>query len=144
MNKEEKWIQSERKRVVQYLKNNVDQYNAVGEVPAFYFYPYFAIWAIESKNCVGSVGFWVFSGDIPTDIVLRDWNDNDDNPRKALKRILKIWRKYIPYLSKGKNPPDIKMGNNIKERKEISELLLRRIKILNEILKDNDVWDYNV
>ena len=64
---EETWCAERRNDAVQYLRNQRLDHGAVGEVPAWFAVPYISIWAIESRKVPGSVGWWVISGDLPTD-----------------------------------------------------------------------------
>ena len=123
------------------MKNNIDLYGEIPDWPAFYVFPYFAVWAIESKRNPNYVGYWVFSGDIPADVVVRDWNDDSDNPRKAMKRLMERWRSYIPILKKGDSPPDVNLGSDRETRIEMAELLEGRIKAIAIWIEDNSIWE---
>ncbi len=133
----ENWVTQERERVVQYLKDQNVTHNGVGEWPAFDVAPYFAIWAIQSKRAIGQVGWWAFSGDIPTDYIS---SQNSPDPRKALGTLLETWQAHIPYLKSGKNPPAIKMGTGDEERKELGDLLEKRVTILKKCYEDDAIW----
>lgn len=82
---EEKWILSERTRVDAYLKNENVEHLGVGEWPAFHIVPYLALWAIQSKATPGWVGWWVISGDVPTDYIS---SKNARHAREAMSEII--------------------------------------------------------
>ena len=64
---EERWCERERERVIAYLKHQRLYHGAVGEWPAWSVHPHVAVWAVESVVRPGWVGWWVISGDLPTD-----------------------------------------------------------------------------
>jgi len=110
-------------------------------VPAFHIAPIIAVWAVESINNPGWVGFWAFSGNLPGDVISRDWNDKNDNPRKALARMNAVWRTYIGHLQKGNNPPNVKLGNNENQRIEMSGILQENVSMFDSIIDDDSIWD---
>lgn len=126
----------QKAQVEQYLQGQNVIHSGVGEWPAFEVAPYFAIWAIQSKIAEGRVGWWAFSGDIPTDYVS---GQNLVDPRAALGCLLKTWGKYVPYLKVGANPPGIEMGN-VENRKELGDLLEKRIHLLEKCYANDDLW----
>ena len=139
-NEDENWVQGQRLQVLVYLKENLAEFRSLGECPAWDVCPYFAIWAVESVANPGSVGFWVFSGDVPTDVIKRDWKRADDNPRSALARLIQAWSAYLTNLEAGKNPPGISFGNSDEGRRDMAELLQRRISLLVDWRDDQSIW----
>ena len=131
------WVDQQRPLVLSYLHGISVDHLGLGEWPAFYIRPIFAIWAVQSKSRPGWVGWWAFSGDIPTDCVSRT-NGNDD-PRKALARLLDQWRRYIPHLELGNNPPDVNIGSG-NSRIALAGLLTKRIYLLERWHKDDTIW----
>lgn len=131
------WVDSERKKVIKYLEKQRIAEPNVGPWPAFEVSPYFAIWAVESKKIKGKIGWWAFSGDIPTDYVSED---GKCHPRNALKILLNTWNSYMPFLKRGKQPPEMRFGdgNNLPY---LAELLEKRISIFTEYLNDDALWD---
>jgi hypothetical protein len=133
----ENWVVKQREVVIQYLQaQNVD-HAGVGEWPAWEVAPYFAIWAVQSNVAPGQVGWWAFSGDIPTDYIS---GENIPDPRVALEQLLKSWHSHIPHLKRGENPPGITLGN-AKNRQLLGDLLERRIRILAAYYEDDALWD---
>ena len=95
MNNDSVWYKAEREKVFVYLKHNVEEFNDVGEYPAFDVVPYFAIWAVESSVTKGMVGFWAFSGDLPTDVIQRNWKDCIDKTKHSSNNLSSM---FIPKL----------------------------------------------
>lgn len=133
----EYWVKSERKKVKEYLEKEGIENPNIGECPAFEVNPYFAIWAIESKKSPEKIGWWAFSGDCPTDYVSED---GKCNPRNALENLINKWKEYVPSLKSGKQPKDVNFGKK-SELKEFGKLLEDRIKVLEEWLMNNDIWE---
>eukprot|EP01034_Spumella_vulgaris_P033451 gene33451-41275_t len=100
------WASQERSRVNAYLEGEGISSPSV-EWPAFDMAPHFAIWAIESKQVPGKVGWWAFSGDCPTDYVSED---GGCHPRNALKLLLNKWTAYVAALKAGVQPEGIRFG----------------------------------
>lgn len=133
----ENWVTQQREQVIQYLQAQNILHQGVGTWPAFEIAPYFAIWAIQSNISQGQIGWWAFSGDIPTDYIS---GQNITDPRQALGHLLKTWQEYIPHLKHGLNPPGIEIGTD-KNRKELGALLVRRIQLLTKYYEDADIWE---
>lgn len=134
----EEWVKAEKEKVVTYLQEQgIDSLN-MGDWPAFDAAPHFAIWAVESQKSSGSVGWWAFSGDCPTDYVSEN---GDCHPRSALKELLDRWKKYIPYLNKGENPPNVNFGSE-ENLTELARLLEKRIDILSAWHLNDELWEH--
>jgi hypothetical protein len=133
----ENWVESERIKVAQYLERQGIIKPNVGSWPAFEIAPYFAIWAIESKRSSGKIGWWAFSGDIPTDYVSED---GKCHPRNALSNLLLQWNNYIPFMKSGRNPPDTNFGDEA-DLILLGGLLEKRIKFLTKTLQDDSLWE---
>lgn len=132
----ENWVMQQREQVIQYLQAQNVIHNGVGNWPAFEIAPHFAIWAIQSKITNGKVGWWAFSGDIPTDYIS---GLNISDPRQALGHLLKTWQEYLPNLKQGLNPLGVQIGNE-NNKKELGDLLERRILFLTRFYEDNELW----
>jgi hypothetical protein len=131
------WVTDQRSLVFDYLEaQGINQPN-VGEWPAFDVAPYFAIWAIESQKVLGKIGWWAFSGDCPFDYVS---NSGECHTRAALKILLVSWNRYIPYMRKGEQPPDSKIGDG-ENLLELGDLLERRVSVLEGWYEDDDLWE---
>ena len=134
----EAWVARELEKVTYYLEKESIESPNVGEWPAFEVAPYFAIWAVESKSAPGHVGWWAFSGDIPTDYVTKS---GETHPRNGLKDLLITWRSYIPKFKNNETYPGVKLGSGANLPK-LGELLERRVSILEEWLYDDSLWEH--
>jgi uncharacterized protein DUF4826 len=63
---EKQWHKRRRNKVVNYLASQGIDHGQISEFPAWDVIPYTSAWAIESKNTLGWVGWWVICGDHPT------------------------------------------------------------------------------
>src|SRR5262249_9183444 len=95
------------------------------------------IWCVESKKQKGRIGWWVFSGDCPTDYVSED---GQCHPRAALRNLVTRWRSQILYMKAGHQPPDTVFGDGSK-LKELGHLLESRTEILERWLLDDSLWE---
>jgi hypothetical protein len=133
---EEQWVNAQRDAAIAYLqKENVDHLG-VGEWPAFHVSPYVAIWAVQSKADPGRVGWWVITGDCPSDYIS---GAGITNPREAMIKFSNNWKAYSVSMKDGRNPLDIEVGNDA-NRRELGTLLETRSEILEEWAKDVDMW----
>ena len=129
------WVAAQRTLVELYLtKHGIDN-PSVGPWPAFEVAPHFAIWAVESKEVGGKIGWWAFSGDCPTDYVSED---GAFHPRNALSTLLENWRSYVPHLKQGQQPPSLHFGE-AGELALLGDLLEKRARVLEEWLEDDDL-----
>ena len=130
------WVAAVRMRVEDYLtRENVDHFG-VAEWPEFYVSPYLALWSVQSKAAPGKVGWWVISGDVPTDYIT---SCNAKSPRAALFEIIALWTKASNEMIQGKQSPDYKLGNP-KDWPKLGELLRKRVDILQSFASDDEFW----
>lgn len=133
----EDWVTRQRSRVIGFLENEGIDDPQVGEWPAFEVAPCFAIWAVESEQISGKIGWWAFSGDGPTDYVTED---GSCHPREALKRLLDQWRGYVSRMSEGKQPVGVRFPEEA-DLKHLAHLLDLRINVLAEWIDDDGLWE---
>ncbi len=131
------WVGKNRKIVFYYLEGQGIENPSVAEWPAFEVAPHFGIWAIESKEVAGKIGWWAFSGDCPTDYVTED---GKCHPRAALQNLLLGWESYIPDMKEGRQPPGVKFGDG-SNLKELGDLLEARVEVLRGWLNDDELWE---
>jgi Domain of unknown function (DUF4826) len=86
---EEQWCAERRAEVTAYLQRERVDHGRVGEWPAWHVAPYVSIWAIESKQRPGWVGWWAICGDLPTDYVSAE---TIKEPRDAVRSIAEVAR----------------------------------------------------
>ena len=132
----DKWAGLQRVQVIEYLTTQGIISPNVGEWPAFDVAPYFAIWAVESKEIEEKIGWWAFSGDCPTDYVTEK---GECHPRAALGYLIDSWKGYIPHMRAGRQPPATKFGKGT-DLEELGSLLEKRISVFEEWYSDDDLW----
>jgi Domain of unknown function (DUF4826) len=64
---EESWCNAQRDAVANYLRSQRLEHGEIGDWPAWHVAGCVAIWAVESKARPEWIGWWVISGDLPTD-----------------------------------------------------------------------------
>src|SRR5262245_38723618 len=122
---EERWCNQQRKIVIGYLKSQRVKYNEIDDCPAWHGATYVAIWAIESRTNPGWIGWWVISGDLPTDYVSAKDIKPPQHPRKALKLIASRWAEIAKFWKAGKEHPNMVIAGG-KERQKLLPLLEAR------------------
>ena len=134
---EAKWFSERRIEVAEYLQREGVIHGKIADKPEWHAAPYVSLWAIESFECPGSLGWWAISGDLPNDYVSAS---KADNPREAIQAIATLWHEAAEYMERGESHPSFVIGS-CERREELAPLLASRAKILLEWVADPEVWD---
>lgn len=133
---EDKWIQDQRENAEDYLRVQQVQHLGVGEYPAFHVYPYLALWAVRSLRFPGRVGWWVITGDLPSDYVS---SDEGRHPREVLRAFALHWQELSSFMLRGEEHPDVRIGTP-DQWPMLGDLLSRRARILQRYADDEEIW----
>ena len=133
---EASWLGKQRDQSVAYIEKQGIERRGVSEEPEWFVAPYVSLWTVEFGENPGAIGWWVISGDLPTDYISS--NDATD-PRSALAAFAARWEEVSTYMLRGEDHPTIRIGN-LENRKELGDLLLRRSRMLKEWVSDDSVW----
>lgn len=134
---EEAWCANERTRVIDYLDGEGLGHGDVGSWPAWHLWPYVAVWAIESVERPGSVGWWAISGDLPTDYTPCG---PERHPREAMRDIAGQWQEAAACWALGKSPEGWSLGAP-EDRPVLGPLLAVRAKMLLSFVADDSLWE---
>lgn len=134
---EEAWCDERRADVADYLGRQRVASGRIGEWPAWHIAPYVSIWAIESGETPGAIGWWVISGDLPTDYI--SGHDAKD-PRQALRAFADRWTEAAEEIAEGTCPPDFQIGRTSDERKSLAPLLSARAELLADFADREEIW----
>ena len=134
---EAKWFSERRIEVAEYLQREGVIHGKIANEPAWHAAPYVSLWAIESFERPGSLGWWVISGDLPNDYVSAS---KAGNPREAIQAIATLWREAAEYMERGELHPSFVIGSG-EQREELAPVLASRAEILLEWVADPEVWD---
>lgn len=134
---EEAWASEQRQTVRAYLEKELVKYREIGEWPAWHVHPVLAIWAVESAQAPGRVGWWAVSGDVPTDYV--SFADAD-HPRKAMLHFIKQWDEVSSSMLEGKKHPHITIGSP-DQWPVLGNLLERRAELMRKFANDHSMWE---
>jgi len=130
---EDRWIDAERKHAEDYLREQGVDHLGVGEFPAFHVHPYLALWAVQSKNAPGWIGWWTITGDLPADYIS---STEGRHPRGAFAR---HWREVSGCMLRGEPHPNYRLGAP-NEWPELGDLLRRRAEIIQRYADDDEIW----
>lgn len=133
---EDLWISAERDRVNEYLEKQRVEHLGVGEFPAFHIHPYLSLWAVQSKRRPGWVGWWVISGDLPSDYIN---SESAKHPREALRVFATRWQEVSSFMVRGEVHPDYSIGSP-EQWPELGDLLQKRAEILQSYADNDNVW----
>jgi hypothetical protein len=131
------WCVEQRRQVLSYLTAEGFRLPTVGDWPAWHVAPIISVWAVESVEQPGWVGWWVVSGDFPTDYIACG---NDRHPRQALRDIGLRWQDAARSWAEGK-PADGWSLRNPDQEKELAPLLAARAKLFLDIAADDSNWE---
>jgi Domain of unknown function (DUF4826) len=134
---EKAWCAAERTRVIEYLAREKLIHGEVGAWPAWHVCPSVAVWAVESVNRPGWVGWWAISGDLPTDYTTCG---PDRNPREGVKEIAERWRDAAANWAEGKPAQDWSLRAS-KDQPALAPLLASRAALLLSWAADDSLWE---
>jgi hypothetical protein len=133
---EEIWLEAERTRAQDYLREQRVEHLGVGEYPTFQLHPYLALWAVQSKRSPGSIGWWIITGDLPADYIS---GSEGSHPRDALRAFARHWLEVSNFMLRGEVHPDYSIGTPDRWPK-LGDLLRRRAEIIQRYADDNGIW----
>lgn len=132
-----KWFLECRKKVKLYLRQEKVHHGKIGREPAWFISPYVSLWAIESIDNPGSVGWWAICGDVPTDYVS---STGTKDPRAAINAIAKNWMEWSLDVINGKEHSSIRISTS-QAQASLAPLLRSRAEILSKWANDDAVWE---
>ncbi len=133
------WIRDERNKVIQYLNEKGVSSGDVPSEPAWFVAPLLAIWPVLSLENPGSVGWWVISGDAPTDHIP---SDGASEVKEAVSAFSKRWLELSEHILRGEPLPDAQLGA-ADQTPELGELLFRRANLLAEFAAVDELWKWH-
>ena len=134
---DDRWCVAQRQQVLAYLSEEGFEAPNVGEWPAWHVAPLISIWVVESVERPDSVGWWVVSGDFPTDYTTCE---GERHPRQALRDIGSRWRDAAARWADGKSAVGWSLRNPDQER-ELVPLLAARAELFLSMAEDGSNWE---
>jgi len=133
---EEAWCDARALDVAQCLARHAVAHGRIGEIPAWHAMPYASIWAVESAHRPEWIGWWVISGDLPSDLIAAQ---GVETPRAALRAFGERWGRHAQALQRGEVPtPWSHLAPS--ELPAFSALLRRRGVALQQWADDDASW----
>jgi hypothetical protein len=126
------WLEEQKENVKRYLTNESINFMGIPKVHWF-LVPYVSIWHIKPD-------LWVISGDLPTDYIQ---NENIIKVSDVVKYFAKRWTEISQYLLKGKQHPELPIGESQepKQLKELGLLLQKRATLLLKWIDNKTIWN---
>jgi Domain of unknown function (DUF4826) len=137
---EEQWCRGQRSKVAEYLLSQGIAHGPIGDWPAWHIAPCVSIWAIESLARPEWIGWWVISGDLPTDYISAADIEPPQHPRKAVRVIAERWREQAASWTCGREYKGITIAGP-RSHSELAPLLSTRAKLLLEWADDDSLWE---
>lgn len=137
---EENWCDQQRANVVDYLRSQKVQHGRVGEWPAWHVAPHVSIWAVESLARPDWIGWWVISGDLPTDYISSADVQPPQHPRMAIQVIAERWLKQVEAWEAGREYEGIQIPGP-HSHQELAPLLESRARLLIEWTEIDSFWE---
>lgn len=134
---EERWCAEQRANVLAYLAGERCPSASVGDWPAWHVVPILSVWAVESVERPGWVGWWAVSGDFPTDYTECR---SERHPRQGLRDIGLRWQNAAQKWLNGEKVDGWQLGDS-KRYAELAPLLGARAEMFLEIAEDDENWD---
>jgi hypothetical protein len=137
---EQLWCDAQRDVVATYLHTQGVEHGRIGEWPAWHVTGCVAIWAIESIARPEWIGWWVISGDLPTDYCCAADIERPQHPRKAVRVFAERWLSLVNAWERGLESPDIKITGQ-RSKDELGPLLKSRTELLLEWAARDSLWE---
>src|SRR6516164_2189363 len=137
---EERWCSEQQKIVADYLLSQKVNHGRIGEWPAWHIAPHASIWAIESLARPEWIGWWVISGDLPTDYISSADVKPPQHPRKAMRVFAQNWLEVVKAWKDGREIENTRIGDS-SSHEELGPLLESRAKLLMEWADDDSLWE---
>ena len=131
------WCARQREQVIAYLSEEGLHAPNVGDWPAWHVTPVVSVWAVESIEHPGAVGWWAVSGDFPTDYITCS---GDRNPRQALRDIGDRWGQAAARWVDGKPAEGFQLRNAAHEH-DLAPLLATRAQMFLDFAADDRNWE---
>jgi hypothetical protein len=137
---EEQWCDEQRARVAEYLRSQGVEHGRIGDWPAWQISPHVAVWAIESRVHTEWIGWWVVSGDLPTDYISAADIQPPQHPRKALRGIGERWLRLVETWNSGRDDTETHIAGPHSPQ-ELAPLLDSRARLFIEWADDDTLWE---
>lgn len=134
---EEQWCAERRDEVARYLADAGVAHGQIGEWPAWHLPPYVSVWAIESGQNPGWVGWWVVCGDLPTDYLSAS---TIKHPRAAMQAFADRWVPAAASMARGEAPAEFSIGTPA-DWPNLAPLLDARAALLQDFAQDDSLWE---
>ena len=136
---EAQWCNEQQAVVAAYLQSQNVRHGRIGEWPAWHIAPVVSIWAIESTVRLNWIGWWVISGDLPTDYISSADVSDPQHPRTAIQMIAERWLKQADAWKEDRDFEGIQI-NSLHTRKELSTMLESRANLIIEWAENDLYW----
>lgn len=131
------WCAEIRGHVETYLRDEEVAHGRIAEEPTWFFAPFVALWAVESKERPETVGAWVISGDVPMDLAAAA---EHEHPRDAMHAIADRWLGYAEDARAGRPIEAFEaLGNEADQ--DFVKVLVSRAETLHEWAADDGLWE---
>ncbi len=131
---EKKWLQQEHGKVQQYASRKTLDLTRIIQKDSAVLPPLVAIWFIESRSY--AKGFWVITGDLPTDHIV---GDNAKSARDAIKYFAYRWQLKSENILVKLGSESSDAGSNNTE-KQFAEILISKADGLYQLADRDDLW----
>jgi len=128
---EQDWLDEQQNVAYQYMEKTGTKHGRIEHTPSFFVAPYGAVWAVESGKSQDAIGWWVITGDLPTDYVS---SNGISSAREAIIAFAERWSNSVNIHKNGNVDPTISLSD------ETADLLESRAQILTEWASDETMW----
>jgi len=132
---EQAWIRQEHGKVLEYASRNILDLSRIRQNDSAILPPFIAIWLVESKS--HSKGFWIITGDLPSDHIV---GDSAQSARDAIKHFALKWHLKAENINieLEKEASETESYNS---KKEFAEILIAKADGLYQCAARDDLWN---
>lgn len=129
------WVAGQFSKVIDYLQLEKVRHGGIEPEPCWNLAPFVTVWAVTPRQ-PREPGFWVISGDLPTDYIEAT---TIPDVRQAMGAFAARWRDLADRMLRGDKHPEFTVGHP-EDQLSVSKLLHNRATILQEFVEDEEAW----
>ena len=129
------WLEEQQAKVIRYLRVQRIRHGGVATSPAWFLAPYVSVWAVSQRQSEAT-GWWVVTGDLPTDYLDAR---RLPNARRALAALVRRWRNLALAMERNEDHPEYSV-RGVRDNAGAGERMRHTAIVLQEMIDDDELW----
>ncbi len=132
---EARWLAEQHRHLIEYLERESVRHADVPDEPELHIPPYLALYHLPAASD-SNTGWWVITGDVPTDHVS---DHRADDGRQALRAFARKWRTAAGVMAE-RQDADNADGATPEQSQAAARHLFERAKMLHQLAQKDEIW----